>query len=320
MKEIKITDIEGIKIGQASDRTGGTGCTVFIAPNGAYTGVDVRGGGPASRETTLLEPRAAADKINAVVLSGGSAFGLDAAGGVMKYLEEKNIGFDVGITVVPLVCQSSIFDLGVADCKARPNVEMGYKACEDAFENNAPQQGNYGAGTGASIGKLYGMERAMKSGIGFYAAEINGLKMGAAAVLNALGDVYENGVRIAGMLNEDKTALSNISVKDGMYKNIAPVENRFTGNTTICCVITNAKFDKAQMNKIAAMASNGLVRAVSPVNTTADGDSVYAMSTGDFIADINTVGTLAADVLEKACINAAKNAESMFGLKSYKEL
>ena len=320
MKEIKITDIEGIKIGQAQDRTGGTGCTVFIAPNGAYTGVDVRGGGPASRETTLLEPRAAADKINAVVLSGGSAFGLDAAGGVMKYLEEKKIGFDVGITVVPLVCQSCIFDLGVGDCKARPDVDMGYKACEDAFSDSEPKQGSYGAGTGASVGKLFMMKRAMKSGIGFYAVDVNGLKVGAAAVINAFGDIYENGKRIAGLLNEEKTALSEISVKEGMYKNIAPVENRFTGNTSICCVITNAKFDKSQMNKIAAMASNGLVRAVSPVNTTADGDSVYAMSTGDFTADINAVGTLAADVLEKACINAVKNTEEMFGFKAFKNL
>ena len=320
MKEIKITDIEGIKIGQAQDRTGGTGCTVFIAPNGAYTGVDVRGGGPASRETTLLDPRAAADKINAVVLSGGSAFGLDAAGGVMKYLEEKKIGFDVGITVVPLVCQSCIFDLAVGDLNARPDVDMGYKACEDAFSDSELKQGNYGAGTGASIGKLFLRERAMKSGIGFYAVDINGLKVGAAAVINAFGDIHENGKRIAGLLNEETTALSEFSVKEGMYKNIVPVENRFTGNTSICCVITNAKFDKSQMNKIAAMASNGLVRAVSPVNTTADGDSVYAMSTGNFSADINTVGTLAADTLEKACLNAVKNAESMFGFKGFKDL
>ncbi|MBR6399868.1 MAG: P1 family peptidase [Firmicutes bacterium] len=318
MREISITDIEGIKIGQAQDMAGGTGCTVFIAPDGAAAGVDVRGGGPASRETTLLEPRAAADSINAVLLSGGSAFGLDAAGGVMRFLEERKIGFDVGVTVVPLVCQSCIFDLTVADKNCRPDADMAYKACEAAFSGEKLVQGCVGAGTGASVGKLYGMDRAMKSGIGFYAVELNGLKVGAAAVVNALGDVYENKERIAGLLNEDKTGLSD--TREEMYKNTVIAENLFTGNTTICCVVTNADFDKAQAGKVASMAQNGLVRAIDPVNTTADGDSVYAICTGKVRADINVTGTLAAQVLEKAVINAVKNAEPMYGLKAYKDL
>ncbi len=314
MKEIKITDIENIKIGQAQDFDGGTGCTVFIAPKGASVGLDIRGGGPASRDTQLLDPRAMMETVNAVLLSGGSAFGLDAAGGVMKYLEERKIGFEVGVTTVPIVCQSSLFDLVVGDASCRPTAQMAYMACEAAFNGEELKQGCYGAGTGASVGKLYGMERAVKSGIGFYAVDLFGLKMGAAAAVNAFGDVYENGREIAGLLNEDGSGF--ISTREAMYRKTDPVENRFTGNTTICCVVTNAAFDKSKMNKIAAMAQNGIVRAITPVNTTADGDSVYAMSTGDFKADINVVGTLAADVLEKAVINAVKNAEPMFGLKA----
>lgn len=318
MKEIKITDINGIRIGNAQDEAGGTGCTVIIAENGAYGGVDIRGGGPASRETPILSPLAATDRVHAVLLSGGSAFGLDAAGGVMEFLEEKGIGFDVGITHVPIVCQSCIFDLVVGDKNCRPTKEMAKKACEDAWQNNDPQQGCAGAGMGATVGKVHGFAGWMKSGMGLYAAEVNGLQVGAVAVVNALGDVFENGKKIAGLTNDSQTAF--LDSAEEMYKNISPIKNRFTDNTTICCVVTNAVFDKSSMNKIAAMAHNGMVRAISPVNTGSDGDSVYAVSVGDFKADTDVVGTLAAQVLEKAIINAVKHAKSAYGITAAADL
>jgi len=322
LKEIKITDIEGIKIGNAQDAGGGTGCTVLIAPNGAPAGVDVRGGGPASRESQLLNPVMSMTKIHAVLLSGGSAFGLDAAGGVMRFLEEKDIGFDVGVTKVPLVCASCLFDLVVGDFRCRPDADMAYKACMDAFENNSPEQGCVGAGTGATVGKVNGAESALKSGLGIYAEEVNGLKVGAVAAVNAFGDIFENGKQISGAVNADKTAF--LSTEEEMYKTVVPVsvEDRFSAgtNTTICCVVTNARFNKAEMNKIAAMAQDGMSRAIRPVHTAMDGDTVYAMSTGSFAADLNVVGTLAARVLEKAIANAAKNAETMYGFTAAKDL
>lgn len=324
MKEIKITDIEGFKIGNAQDSEGGSGCTVVIAPDGAAAGVDVRGGGPASRETQLLNPVMSVEKIHAVLLSGGSAFGLDAAGGVMRFLEEKGIGFDVGVTKVPLVCESCLFDLVVGDFRCRPDADMAYKACMDAFENNSPKLGCVGAGTGATVGKIYGAESALKSGLGIYAAEINGLKVGAVAAVNAFGDIFEDSRKVSGAVNADKTAF--ISSEEEMFKSLSPlsVEEHFSPdsrtNTTICCVVTNAAFNKTEMNKIAAMAQDGMSRAICPVHTAMDGDTVYAMSCGSFKADISVVGTFAAKVLAKAIANGAKNAESMYGFTAAKDL
>lgn len=317
MKEISILDIEGVKIGNASDKKGLTGVTAIICPDGAPCGVDIHGGGPASRETQLLNPLAAAEKIHAVILSGGSAFGLDCAGGVMEYLEEKGIGFDTGITKVPLVCTSCIFDLVIGDYKCRPDKKMGYEAAENAFKGLF-KEGSEGAGTGATVGKLKGPGFMMKSGIGAYAAECGGLKMGAVVCVNALGDIYENGKIIAGLLNEEKSDFADSSKE--LLKSISPKENLFTSNTTIGAVITNAEFDKTQMNKIAAMAHNAYAKAICPVNTTADGDSVYALSTGGYSADINAAGTLAAFVMEKAIIHAVKSAESINGVISFADL
>ena len=186
MKIISIKDFDNIRIGNAQNTSSGTGCTVIISENGMCAGLDVRGGGPASRESELLKPLAAADRIHAVLLGGGSAFGLDAAGGVMQFLEEKGIGLDVGIAKVPLVCQSDIFDLTVADPYTRPDKAMGYEACVGAWQNNY-QDGCFGVGTGATIGKLNGMEHCMKSGIGSYAVQIGELKIGAIVAVNALG-------------------------------------------------------------------------------------------------------------------------------------
>jgi L-aminopeptidase/D-esterase-like protein len=315
MKEISILDIENIKIGNAQDVEGGTGLSVVICEKGAAAGLDIRGGGPAGRETQLLNPLSAAEKIHAVVISGGSAFGLDAAGGVMKYLEEKNIGFETGITKVPLVCQSCIFDLIVGSPYARPDKDMAYKACENA-EKGELKLGNYGAGTGATVGKYLSTGYMMKSGLGAYALQLGEIKIGALVCVNALGDVFDikSGKQIAGLLSEDKHALR--STEEEMYRAQGRPFDVFTGNTTIGTVVTNAGFDKTKMNKIAAMAQNGFARVIRPVHTTADGDSVYALSVGEVQADINTVGTLAAYVLATAVNIAVKSAKPVYGLQS----
>lgn len=315
MKEISIAEIENIRIGNAEDREGATGCTVILCEKGAPAGIDVRGGGPASRETELLNPVAAADVVHAVLLSGGSAFGLDAAGGVMKYLEEKNIGVDTGVAKVPLVCASCLFDLQLVSKQARPDKSMGYQACEGPY-----QDGNSGAGTGATVGKLKGTEYMMKSGIGSYAMQIGEIKVGAVVAVNALGDIfdYKTGRQLAGLLNEKKDAL--LSSEEELYKQCGQARQLFTGNTTIGAVITNAKFDKAQMSKIAAMAQNGYARSIRPVHTQVDGDTVYALSVGDVSADINAVGTLGAQVVAEAVKRAVLSAEPAYGLPTASEL
>ncbi len=318
LKEIKITDIENVKIGNAEDSKKGTGLTVIICEKGAPGGLDIRGGGPASRETGLLNPLAAAEKIHAVLLSGGSAFGLGSADGVMKYLKEKNIGFETGIVPVPLCVASCIFDLGVGDKNAYPNSDMGYLACVNAQSNNY-KDGNFGVGTGATVGKLMGMDFAMKSGVGSYAVSCGKLKVGAIVCVNALGDVYdENGKIIAGLLCDDKKTFRNS--EEVLYNMHFNTENLFTSNTTIGAVITNAKLDKTKMNKVAAMAQNGVARAINPVHTSADGDSVYALSVGDVLASVDVVGTLASHVMHKAIINAVKSAKSAYGFKDSGEI
>ncbi|MDD2959365.1 MAG: P1 family peptidase [Lachnospiraceae bacterium] len=319
MEKILISDIKGIKIGQAENAQAGTGCTVVICEAGAPVGLDVRGGGPASRESELTKPLASADRIHAVVLAGGSAFGLDAAGGVMEYLEEHGIGFDVGVTKVPLVCQSDLFDLTVGDTFVRPDKKMGYEACVNAEKGNY-KDGNFGAGTGATVGKLYGMDYCMKSGIGSYAVQIGELQVGAIVAVNALGDIYDwtKGRKIAGLLDESKAGFR--STVDEMYKNYEVVKNKFTGNTTIGIVLTNAEFQKTELTKIAGMAHNGYARAIAPVHTSADGDSIYAMSAGSVKADLDMVGTLSADVMAEAILRAVRASESAYGYPSAKEM
>jgi L-aminopeptidase/D-esterase-like protein len=319
MQEITITDIENIKIGNAGNPEAGTGCTVVLCENGAPTGLDVRGGGPASRESELLKPMAAAQEIHAVLLSGGSAFGLDAAGGVMAYLEERNIGFDVGVTKVPLVCQSSLFDLVVGDYRVRPDKQMGYDACVNAEKGNY-RDGNFGAGTGATVGKLRGIDGCMKSGIGSYAVQIGALKVGAVVAVNALGDIYDwkTGKKVAGLLGEDQKTFVN--TEEEVYQKYDVVENKFVENTTIGVVITNAKFSKTQLCKIAGMTHDGYARSIRPVHTTADGDSIYAMSVGEVEADQDMVGTLAAQVMSEAILRAVSSAEPAYGLPAMKSL
>ena len=319
MQEIRIQDIENIRIGNAENKKAATGCTVIICENGAPTGLDVRGGGPASRESELLKPTANADRIHAVLLSGGSAFGLDAAGGVMQYLEERNIGFDVGITKVPLVCESCLFDLGVGDSRVRPDKAMGYEVCENAWKGNYAD-GNVGAGTGATVGKLRGKDGCMKSGIGSYAVQIGELKVGAIVAVNALGDIYDwkTGKKVAGLLAEDQKTF--LCTEDEVYRSYEVVANKFVANTTIGAVITNGKFNKTQLCKIAGMTHNGYARSIRPLHTTADGDSIYAMSVGEVAADLDMVGTLAAQVMSEAILRAVLSADSAYGLKAAKDI
>ena len=313
MREIAITGFERLKIGQAENEQAGTGCTVLLlGEEGSPAGLDVRGGGPASRESELLKPMAAAGVIHAILLSGGSAFGLDAAGGVMRYLEERNIGFDVGVTKVPLVCQSCLFDLTVGDAHVRPDAAMAYAACRNAEQGNY-RDGNYGAGTGATVGKIRGMERCMKSGIGSYAVQLGALKVGALVAVNALGDIYDwrNGQKVAGLLAEDGRTFADGETE--AWGRLAVQENKFVGNTTLGVVLTNARFDKSRLCKIAGMAQDGYARAIRPVHTTADGDSIYAVSLGDVPADQDAVGALGARVMAQAILRAVKAAVPAYG-------
>ncbi len=320
MKEISVNDIRQIRIGQMEDAENGTGCTVFVCEEGMRAGLDVRGGGPASRESELLKPLAAAQYIHSIVLAGGSAFGLGTANGVMKCLEERNIGFDVGVTKVPLVVQSDLFDLTVGSAFRRPDPEMGYAAAVHALDDPNYRNGNYGAGCGATVGKITGMDNCMKTGIGSYAVQIGDLQIGAVVALNALGDVYDwkTGKQIAGLLKEDGSGFRD--TQEYMKGNIEVVGNRFAGNTTLGVVITNAEFRKPELCKIAGMAHDGFARSIRPVHTSADGDSIYAVSVGNVRADQDVAGALAAEVVSEAITRAVNSAESAYGFPAAKDL
>lgn len=320
MKIIDISEIPSISIGQVEDVESATGCTVFLCKEGMRAGVDVRGGGPASCETQLLNPLMAADKIHAITLAGGSAFGLEASSGVKNYLEEQGIGFDVGVTKVPLVVQSDIFDLTVGNTFVRPTREMGYEAAKCALESPNYSDGNHGAGCGATVGKICGMDYCMKTGIGSYAVEIGNIKIGAVVVLNALGDVYDwkTGQQIAGLLTEDKKSLR--STMEYMKSHLEIKDNKFTDNTTLAIVMTNAYFEKAQLCKIAGMAHDGYARSINPVHSSADGDTIYAVSVGEVKADQDLIGTLAAEVMSEAIKRAVESADGAYGFLALNDL
>ena len=318
MKQIKINEIEGFRIGNAQDTAGATGCTVIISDEGAVTGLSVEGGGPAGRESLLLDPKMAAQAVHCVMLSGGSAFGLDAAGGAMKYLEERNIGFDVGMGVVPLVPASCLFDLITGDFNARPDADMGYAACVDS-ESSALKEcpsGNVGAGTGATVGKFMGLERLMKSGLGTYAVQQGELKIGAIAAVNALGDVFDvdTGEKIAGLMNESMDGFADTSRL--MWESVEQQKNVFGGNTTLGCIICNADLTKDQCHKLASMAQDGYARTIRPVHTTADGDSIYFMARGSVTVNQDALGDLAAYVMAKAINDAVRSAQTAYGCVS----
>ena len=308
LTQISLSDIPEIRIGHESDNNAKTGVTVLYFPNGASVGCDISGGGPASRETPLAMPETANNPINAIVLGGGSAYGLAAADGVMRCLEEHGIGYDTGFARVPLVCQSDIFDLSYGSAAIRPDAAMGYHACEQALSHSSDEMGNVGCGTGATVGKINGMECADKSGFGWAATRLGQLTVAAVVCVNALGDIYRvsDGKKIAGLHTADRTAFAD-SVS-AFYQNIAP-RDLFTGNTTIGAVITNAAFDKAQLCKIASMTRNAYARCIRPVGTMADGDTIYAASIGDVKADINLVGILSAEIMAQAIENAVTHSK-----------
>ncbi|SHK36271.1 P1 family peptidase [Tepidibacter formicigenes] len=312
-----ILDVKGIKVGQVEDKKGLTGCTVIICEEGGTCGVDVRGSAPGTRETDLLNPINLVDKAHAIVLSGGSAFGLESTCGVMKYLEERDIGFDVGVTKVPIVVGAVLFDLHVGDYKIRPDFNMGYKACELA-SSEMLEQGNYGAGCGATVGKFKGIDYSMKGGIGSYSIYLdNGLVVGAIVAVNPFGDVYENGKIIAGALDDNRKGFINTceAMKKGSdYRDFS------IQNTTIGAIVTNAKLNKNECTKISQMAHDGYARAISPIHTMFDGDTIFTLATGEVEADINIVGTLATEAMEKSIINGVKNAQGICNIPSYKDI
>ena len=314
-----IIDIPGIKVGHSQDLKAATGCTVIICEKGAATGVDVRGGAPGTRETDLLNPINLIDKVHAIYLGGGSAFGLDGASGVMNYLEERGIGFDVVLTKVPIVPGAVLFDLAVGDYRVRPDARMGYDACLNASDTEV-REGNVGAGTGATVGKIFGGLRCMKSGLGTASFKSQELIIGAVVAVNCLGDVIdpENGEIIAGVLTEDKKGFANTM---SFLRNFPQkTKDNFSKNTTIGVIATNAKLTKAGATKVAMMAQDGYARTIRPAHTMFDGDTIFCMATGEVEAGVNVVGAIAAEVMAQAIVKAIKNTESLFKLKSYKDL
>jgi L-aminopeptidase/D-esterase-like protein len=321
-----ITDIPGIEVGQAQDEQALTGCTVILCRKGAVGGVDVRGSAPGTRETDLLDPVNLVDKVHAVVLAGGSAFGLDAASGVMKYLAEQKIGYGLGATRVPIVPAAILFDLGLTGSSHHPDPEMGYAAAAAAGAGPVAE-GNVGAGTGATVGKIFGMAGAMKSGLGTASLVIGGgLIVGAIVAVNAFGDVWDpdTGQIIAGARPAKIGPLKLGGT--AQFANTLEVMRSFTGrtilgvatksNTVISVVATNAKFNKAQATKMAQMAQDGLARAVRPAHTMLDGDTVFSLATGRVPADVSVVGAFAAEVLAKAIVRAVLAAKPAGGLPS----
>lgn len=340
MREISITEIAGFRVGHAQDRAAATGCTVVLCPGGAVAGVDVRGGSPGTRDTDALNPVNNRKEVHAVLLAGGSAFGLDAAGGVMRYLEEHGIGRDVKVTRVPNVCAAILFDLKCGSHAVRPDAAMGYEACVSAFAGHAagrpPANGSVGAGTGATIGKILGKAFAMKGGVGSCALQVGGLQVGAVMAVNCVGDLYdpEAGRIIAGVRDGDGRSLrGSESVILGNYANKADVfsgraaevfsagiAELGNGNTVIGCVVTNARLEKAQAVKLASISQNGIARTVRPAHSIFDGDTIFTMCTGAVHASLDAVGILAARAVERAILTAVKQADSLGGYPSMGEI
>jgi L-aminopeptidase/D-esterase-like protein len=315
-----ITDVPGVRVGHATDQKGLTGCTVVLCESGAVGGVNQRGGGPGTRETDLLRPMHLVQEVQAVLLAGGSAFGLAAADGVMRYLEERGIGFDTRVARVPIVPAAILFDLGCGDPQARPDAAMGYAACQAATDGLVVE-GNVGAGTGATLGKLLGPGRAMKSGLGSVAVSLGGgVTVGALVAVNPFGDVVDpqTGVILAGVRNPDSDAYADtLEVMKNMIGTTAPpVES----NTVIGVVATNAGLTKEEANKVAQMAQNGVARTVRPAHTMFDGDTLFALSTGRRQADVNLIGAFGARMVAQAIVRAVKAAEGAGGLPAWRDL
>jgi len=316
-----ITDIQGIKVGHASDFDSITGCTVLIFDQPVNGAADLRGGGTSTRQIDSLLSHNTFGKINAILLTGGSAFGLNASAGVMRYLEENGIGLDVGYNlVVPSVPTAVIFDLGIGNGRVRPDAEMGYEACVNTRTSNI-EEGSVGVGTGATIGKLLGSEYATKGGIATLSIKLNsGVTIGVLVVVNAFGDVIDpsNGGVIAGVRDETQKEIFPGTVN--MMKKGITRKPLNSGNTTLAVVATDAEFSKSELLRISNIAQTGLARVISPVHTVSDGDLVISVSCGEGKEDTNTVGVVAAELIEKAIIKAVGVAKSLGGVPSASEL
>jgi L-aminopeptidase/D-esterase-like protein len=300
-----ITDVRGILVGHAQDTRALTGCTVILCRKGAVAGVDVRGGAPGTRETDLLNPVNLVEKVHGVVLSGGSSFGLEATAGVVRYLEEQNIGLKTRAAKVPIVPAAILYDLAVGRADVRPDAAMGYRAAAEA-SSAPPAEGNVGAGTGASVGKIRGMKYAMKAGIGTSSIEFNGVVIGALVAVNAIGDVIDpmNGQIIAGL----RSGLTLDWMKDN------PPRSAVKSNTVIGVIATNAKLNKVGATKVAQMAHDGLAQTIRPAHTMFDGDTIFTLATGEKEADLSTVGAFAVEVMAESILRAVRLAASSGGL------
>jgi L-aminopeptidase/D-esterase-like protein len=315
-----ITAVPGIRVGQATDVWGLTGCTVILCEKGAVGGVDQRGGAPGTRETDLLRPLHLVQEAHAVLLAGGSAYGLAAADGVMRYLEEQGCGFDARVARVPIVPAAILFDLDLGDPTARPDAAMGYAACQAATDGPVAE-GNVGAGTGATVGKILGIARAMKSGLGTAAISLGGrLVVGALVAVNSLGDVVDRqtGATLAGArkMHSDEMADTLAVMRSTLGKGAL----RFASNTVIGVVATNARLTKEEANKVAQMAQDGVARTVRPAHTLFDGDTLFALSTGKRGADVNLIGAHAAEAVAQAIERAVRAAEGAGGLPAWRDL
>jgi L-aminopeptidase/D-esterase-like protein len=323
------TSIEGIRVGHAQDMDALTGCTVILCEAGAVGGIDQRGGAPGTRETDALHPIHLVDKVHAVVLSGGSAFGLESATGVMRYLEEREVGFPTPAAKVPIVPAAIFYDLGLGQSNRRPDAAMGYQACQNA-NTNPPAEGNVGAGTGATVGKILGIDQATKSGIGCAGLELgNGALIAAIVAVNAFGDVVDphtdkivagtRSVPGAPQPGEVSPFAGTLEVLKAMAGGVQLGFSR-QENTVIGVVVSNAHLNKEQTNKVAQMAHDGIARTIVPAHTMLDGDTIFALSTGEIEVDVNLVGACAAQVFSQAILQAVWQAQPAAGLPSASSL
>ncbi|GAA4333825.1 P1 family peptidase [Variovorax defluvii] len=310
-----ITDVAGIEVGHFSDSRRPTGCTVILAREGAVAGVDVRGAAPGTRETDLLAPGNFVQQVHAIMLAGGSAWGLAAAEGAMRWLEERGVGLDVRFGTLPIVPAAVLFDLPMGDARIRPDAAAGYAACE-AASTAAPAEGNVGAGSGALVGKLFGVHRAMKGGIGTASVTVKGVTVGALIACNALGDVLDpdTGRVVAGARTADGRAL--LDTRRALLRGELPQPLLAGTNTTLGVVATDARLTKVQANRLAAVAHDGLARAINPVHTMSDGDTLFALATGRVPLEgdapgMTVLGTMAAEAVARATLRAVQAARTV---------
>jgi len=317
---VSITDIQGVSVGHASDFEGLTGVTVILTPSGMTGGIDISGFATSSRQIDALSASHIVPKVHGICITGGSAYGLDAASGVMDYLEEKNSGFDVGVARIPIIPTAAIFDLRVGSAKRRPDKNMGYRACEQAT-NGKIAEGSIGVGTGATVGKFYGIEQAMKGGVGIAANTLNnGLVVGALVAVNAFGDIKDpiSGKILAGARKAKKSmefADTSGLMRKGVQRPISAFQN-----TTIGVIVTNAKLTKQNASAVAKIASNGLTKAISPSHTIYDGDIIFTLASGEIEVDYYTVGLMAEEMLINAIIRGITTAKEIKGIPSFLSL